>query len=46
MEFSSPGIQVARDMDRDDALNHFRNEFYFADPGVIYPDGNSPDRQV
>jgi len=39
-----PGIDFAQGMDESDPLKNFRNEFYIADPGTIYLDGNSLGR--
>lgn len=39
-----PGEDFARKLDGQDALAHFRQEFYINDPDLIYLDGNSLGR--
>lgn len=40
----APGIDFARQLDAEDELASFRESFIFADPGLIYLDGNSLGR--
>jgi kynureninase len=44
MNFNSTDINVARDMDKSDALSRFRDRFVIPDPDMIYLDGNSLGR--
>jgi kynureninase len=37
-------IEYARMLDREDPLGHFRQEFVFQDPSMVYMDGNSLGR--
>ena len=37
-------IETARDLDRDDPLGPYRQEFVIADPSLVYLDGNSLGR--
>ena len=39
-----PGPEFARQLDREDELSTVRDQFVFADPDMIYMDGNSLDR--
>jgi kynureninase len=39
-----PGLNFARGLDAEDELASFREEFVFAEPGLIYLDGNSLGR--
>lgn len=44
MRFSSTDISLARELDAQDELAHFRDEFVISDPNLIYLDGNSLGR--
>ena len=44
MRFSSTDIGLARELDAQDELAYFRDEFVISDPNLIYLDGNSLGR--
>jgi kynureninase len=44
MRFSSDSISLAKEMDAQDELASFRDEFVIDDPGLLYLDGNSLGR--
>lgn len=44
MNFETTDIRLAHDLDAQDELAHFRDEFVIADPNLIYLDGNSLGR--
>lgn len=44
MKFTNTELQLAREMDAQDELGTFRNEFVISDPNLIYLDGNSLGR--
>ena len=44
MNFTSTDISIANELDSQDELAHFRNEFVIDDPNLIYLDGNSLGR--
>ena len=44
MDYSSTDISLARELDLNDELAHFRKEFVIGDPDLIYLDGNSLGR--
>jgi kynureninase len=44
IDFKSPSLDLARQLDEQDALAAFRDEFVIEDPSMIYLDGNSLGR--
>jgi kynureninase len=44
MEFNTTDISLAKELDREDELASFRDEFAIGDPDLIYLDGNSLGR--
>jgi kynureninase len=44
MNFEDTGIELARELDIQDELSHFRDAFVISEPDLIYLDGNSLGR--
>ena len=44
MQFNTTELALAQEMDDQDELAHFRDEFVIADPNLVYLDGNSLGR--
>jgi kynureninase len=44
MRYDSTDISVAKELDANDELDHFRDEFVIEDPNLVYLDGNSLGR--
>jgi kynureninase len=44
LEFESTQVELAKELDKQDELASFRDEFLIADPDLIYLDGNSLGR--
>ena len=44
MNFDSTVVSLAHELDREDELRHFRDEFVIHDPNLVYLDGNSLGR--
>jgi kynureninase len=44
LQFNTTDLALAQEMDDQDQLAHFRDEFVISDPNLVYLDGNSLGR--